>query len=63
MGQILPLGGKRALNSWVFPEFQRTNLIRDMRKNPETKENSPTIQNHNSLAIQSKGPVVSPQEL
>lgn len=48
VGQILPLGGKRALNSWAFPEFQRTNLTRDMR---QTQKQRTTVQQHKIIIV------------
>ena len=55
----LPLICRKTL---AFPELQRMNLIRELRK--YRKENSQARQNNNSLAIkQSQGPLVPPQGL
>ena len=44
----------------LFPEFQRANLIREVKKNAGTKENSQVSENSTSLAIkQSQGPFIS----
>ena len=58
----LPSVCRNTLASWAFPEFQRVNLIREMRKC--RKENTQTRQNNNSLAIkQSQGPLAASQGL